>query len=325
MFEHMKIGKFVVRARAVEDLILPAYKGSTLRGGFGHALKRVTCALRNQTCGQCLLRERCVYIYLFETPPPKGAEMMRLYPAAPHPFVIEPPDDGSRTIGRGELLEFGLVLVGNAVEYLSYFICAFTALGNRGLGKGRAKFHLEEVLGVNGTDRTTVYEHTNQLLQPVCLLSSANRIKNLSEILEKESKLTLHFVTPVRIKWAGHLVQKPEFHHLIRSLLRRISSLSYFHCNKKLELDFRGLIQQALGMERVCEDVDWCDLERYSTRQKQRMKLGGFIGSATYAGDLAKFLPLLALGEVLHVGKAAGFGLGRYRIDACPRETVSLC
>jgi hypothetical protein len=32
----------------------------------------------------------------------------------------------------------------------------------------------------------------------------------------------------------------------------------------------------------------------------------------TYAGDLAPFLPLLRLGELIHVGKNAVFGNGRF-------------
>jgi CRISPR/Cas system endoribonuclease Cas6 (RAMP superfamily) len=42
--------------------------------------------------------------------------------------------------------------------------------------------------------------------------------------------------------------------------------------------------------------------------------MGGVVGEAVYEGDLGPFAPLLALGEVLHVGKGTGFGLGRYEI-----------
>lgn len=32
------------------EAILPKYKGSTFRGAFGNALKRVVCALERQNC-----------------------------------------------------------------------------------------------------------------------------------------------------------------------------------------------------------------------------------------------------------------------------------
>jgi CRISPR/Cas system endoribonuclease Cas6 (RAMP superfamily) len=44
------------------------------------------------------------------------------------------------------------------------------------------------------------------------------------------------------------------------------------------------------------------------------MKMGGFVGEAEYRGKIAEFVPLLKLGEKLRVGKATGFGLGRYAI-----------
>jgi len=42
------------------------------------------------------------------------------------------------------------------------------------------------------------------------------------------------------------------------------------------------------------------------------MSMGGFIGSLELAGDLSPFSPLLRMAEVLHVGKGATFGLGKF-------------
>ena len=54
---------------------------------------------------------------------------------------------------------------------------------------------------------------------------------------------------------------------------------------------------------------------RYSNRQRVKMKMGGFIGGIEYAGDaIEEFLPLIVAGEILHVGTATTFGLGRYEV-----------
>lgn len=306
--------KFSLRIRATTDLSLPGYKGSTLRGGFGHALREVACALKRQECETCLLRERCVYLYLFETPPPRDAEMMRLYPAAPHPFVIEPPSSNTRFIPEGDVLDFGLVLMGKALQYLPYFIYAFIRLGERGLGRERGRFHLEEVTIEAGDGVHSIYNSKDQVLREHPNTSLTSRMDRKCDQFRGKDEISLRFLTPTRIKSNGHLVSEPEFHHLVRSLLRRLSSLSYFHCDTRLDLDFRGLIGRAGRVERIQSDVRWLDWERYSSRRKEKMSLGGFIGEASYRGEVDEFLPFLFLGELLHVGKAASFGLGRYEM-----------
>jgi len=52
--------KFEFQIKPEEPLILPTYKGSTLRGGFGNAFRRVVCALKKSDCAECILKEKCV-------------------------------------------------------------------------------------------------------------------------------------------------------------------------------------------------------------------------------------------------------------------------
>ncbi len=42
--------------------------------------------------------------------------------------------------------------------------------------------------------------------------------------------------------------------------------------------------------------------------------MGGFVGEVTFAGNIGPFIPLIKVGEILHVGKGTSFGLGRYEI-----------
>jgi len=67
-------------------------------------------------------------------------------------------------------------------------------------------------------------------------------------------------------------------------------------------------------VQTAAAEVRWVDWERFSTRQQREMNLGGIVGTVTYAGEVAPFMPLLRLGELVHVGKAAVFGNGRYEI-----------
>ncbi|PIW88055.1 MAG: hypothetical protein COZ94_01765, partial [Nitrospirae bacterium CG_4_8_14_3_um_filter_41_47] len=62
------------------------------------------------------------------------------------------------------------------------------------------------------------------------------------------------------------------------------------------------------------KNLKWYEWERYSGRQETRLKMGGFVGEITFEGDIEPFMPFIKAGEVLHVGKGTGFGLGKYCI-----------
>jgi CRISPR/Cas system endoribonuclease Cas6 (RAMP superfamily) len=101
----------------------------------------------------------------------------------------------------------------------------------------------------------------------------------------------------------------------IRSLQRRLSLLSYFHCNGDTSgWDFKGVIKQAEDVKVKERRLRWYKWERYSARQDERLKMDGFVGQITFEGDIKPFFPLIKAGEVLHVGKGTGFGLGRYEV-----------
>ncbi len=306
-----QVNSFLFSLIPDENILLPAYKGSTLRGGFGHAFKRVTCALKNKECINCLLKEKCIYSYIFETPPPSDTKLMRKYRTAPHPFIIEPPLESQRIYKPSDRLEFGLILVGRAIDYLPYFIYTFDELGKIGIGKGKAKYKLSDV----SCDGKTIYDSKGKTLK-----SFSSSILNLefgilNSIKGFSQTLKLSFITPTRILYNAHLTLDLEFHILIRNLLRRISLLFYFHCGGDTsEWDFRGMIDKAKEIKVKETNLHWYDWQRYSNRQETRIKMGGFIGDITFEGNIKPFISLIKAGEILHVGKGSAFGLGKFRI-----------
>jgi CRISPR-associated endoribonuclease Cas6 len=331
---HIKTGSFSFNVKALEPIILPAYKGSTLRGGFGYAFRRVVCAIKDKECMDCLLKEKCVYSYVFETPPPADTKMMRKYKSAPHPFVIEPPSEKRRGYKPGDHFQFSLILIGRAIDYLPYFIYTFDELGRIGIGKGKAKYELLDVC----CDRQHIYDSKSKTLKtfnPVLVsLTVPTLEKSISNYppsanpqtippLEKggqggfeDTQLTLDFLTPTRILYDSHLTLDLEFHILIRNLLRRLSLLHYFHCGEDpSEWDFKGIIEIAKNVKVKKQALKWYDWQRYSTRQDTRMKMGGFVGNISFEGNIEPFMQLIKAGEILHVGKGTAFGLGKYRIE----------
>ena len=86
-----------------------------------------------------------MYAYVFETPIPADAEMMRKYTVAPHPFVIEPHELGRIAIGKGKG-KYELVEVAQDVPVLTAPISP-SSLTGEGNGEGEGgpsdeKYHL---------------------------------------------------------------------------------------------------------------------------------------------------------------------------------------
>lgn len=316
---HIKTASFTFSLKVLEPLILPSYKGSTLRGGFGYAFKKVVCAIKTRDCMECLLKEKCVYSYVFETPPPSDTKIMRKYTAAPHPFIIEPPLENKRRYDAGDEINFGLILVGKAVDYLPYFIYTFDELGKMGIGRDRGRYELKEVKSKNlkaKNEWTTIYSYDTKTLKPFESFSLPIFLESEPPTPSSEL-LTLRFISPTRLRFNGEMTFDLEFHVLIRQLLRRISLISYFHCDfDTSEWNFKEIIEKAKEVRVKEQNLKWFDWERFSTRQNTEMKMGGFVGEVTFEGDIEPFMPLVRVGEVLHLGKGTSFGLGKYEITS---------
>ncbi len=299
---------------AVEELHLPPFKGSALRGGFGHTFKRLACMESPRCDKQCRRGNACAYGYIFETAPPQDSQVLSTFSAVPRPFVIGHPDDHRQLIPAGERLDFGLTLVGQGINHLPYFIVVFRELGRIGLGRSRGQYRLLAIEAVSpGEERqATIYRAEDETIRADELLLNSQAIAARSTGLSPH-RLTLDFLTPTRLKHRGRWVMEgPPFEALVKVLLGRVSSLSYFHCDQRWEVDFRGLIERAAGVRSSPADTHWPEWSRVSGRQKQRIKLGGLMGRVTYEGPLADYLPLLALGELIHAGKGTVFGNGQY-------------
>ena len=306
MFDDLTFARFTFTIRAETRMPLPAYKGGTLRGGFGYTLKRIVCAYRNTHCSDCILSRQCVYGYIFDTSPPLDSDILEKFTDVPRPFIIEPPLDGKKDYNPGDEMSFGLVLIGRAIELLPYFILSFENLGERGFGKERGRFSLQKV--ESGTEEVYRGESHTIMGEP--------RVMRASDLTPDPDmdveRVTLKFLTPVRMKHTGRLTDSPEFHILISTLFRRATSLAYFHCGISSDADPKDVLSTAMGVNLEKDDTRWYDWRRYSSRWERVMTLGGLLGRATYTGHLENFIPLLLLGEYIHVGKCTSFGLGKY-------------
>lgn len=289
-------------------LVLPAYAGSTLRGAFGGALRATACITKQKTCDACPLLRSCPYALIFETPPPVGGHALQKFTQVPHPYVIEPPCWGEKTYAPGETLTFHLVLAGRALNQLPLVLWALVKSFKRGVGKGDGTARLIRVIHVGETETVVLDDPESTLVEHSPIVPSAPTFPN--------DALTLFVDTPLRLQKNGHPMDADTLtaRDLLMALVRRIALIHEFHGAGALPLNFTELAQQAQTITGE-KELRWRDWTRYSSRQQQKMTLGGVVGKWTLTGNLTPFLPFLYLGQWLHVGKEATFGMGGYRLE----------
>ncbi len=285
----------VLRARVLRPITLPAFPGSALRGVFGHALRRLACLTQAPTCKDCLLRSRCTYARVFEPQPPEGAR--RLYSQVPAGFVLAPPV-GLRPLESGELLEFGLTLVGAGLSDAPLVLAAWRDALMLGLGPSKGTATLDQVID--------------------CPVPDAG---------PAPSQVTLRFITPTYIKRGGQPLGPDQLTGaaVLRAAVRRVGDLLELQDNQHATIDFASLGAAADRVRVKAAALAWADIERWSNRHHRHMSFRGVVGRLDVAGDLDMLWPFLFAGQYLHVGGKTSFGLGRYLLqgEAWPAASVA--
>lgn len=300
---------------AINTIELPVFKGFLLRGAFGKIFRGIVCLQRQERCESCKMARSCPYLYLFESPQFQDSEHQWKTSYEPHPFVLEPPLDNKRVYLPGDVFKVGLVLIGEGISYLPYFILVFEEMGIKGIGREKGRFCIKKVTSTDTNGEHEIYHGNSKSLHDDIAIITPGAINK--QIEKGTTKIAIDIITPARLQQRGKFVSYIEFTLLIRALLRRYSWLSTLYCHEAPFLPYDQLLEHAKKEVRpVRSNLAWQGWEHYSFRQQQRMKLGGVVGRIIFNGDLEPFLLLLKLGEYLHIGKGTAFGLGKYKMTS---------
>ncbi len=334
---------------------LPQFLGSTLRGVFGHALKRTACSLPRKCRQECLKPGECVYSYFFETPiPPElGGRLGGQH--APHPFVICSLDDGGLQCRPGEPVSLTMTLFGRGIRYFDRLLDALAIVGELGLGADRIRYRLRSV-----TDSFS--EHWQELYDPRSRIHTATpRILDLRdqsalppEAESQSHRVVLRFQTPTHVVRDGMPVETADIGALLARLHQRLEALTLLHGDgrvawdeatppapERLDFDsepplpgawagFGGLGDVRIGnSSRLIElaerarvvdgDLYWVGWKRRSNRQRKQIPLSGLLGEALVVDVPGPCLNWLRAGQWVHVGKSTAFGMGLYSVEVLER------
>lgn len=320
MHSILPIVRYRFTARMLSAVRLPEYAGSLLRGQFGAALRGVACMTRQPTCGGCPLLQTCPYTRIFEAVPP-AEHALQKFSQIPNAYVMEPPQLEDSRLQAGDLLQFNMVLVGDAIDQLALVIFAWQRALSQGLTQSRSAAELVAVEWLPGddsgagegstampiwqADAPVIAEHTPTLAVPL--------------VPTDVHHITLQFHTPLRLQHQGQPLRADQLdpHALVAAVARRVALVMEFHARQP---HWGPLARDAAHAANNLTDtrhLHWFDWTRYSSRQKQEMTLGGLVGRWTLYGSpdlLGQMWPWLWLGQWLHVGKNATMGLGGYTL-----------
>jgi len=302
----ISIAKYKLVLQFKQQVSLPSFKGSTFRGGFGYTLKKICCATKNKSCDECIIKSKCVYSILFEAKINNEGYKVLGFVEPPRPFVLEIPNDNKNFYNIGDTLELYILIFGNSIQFFPYIVLTFHELGKIGIGSTKAKYDLVSVETIDGKP---IYNSQSQMFY-----NNGSTIKLSFDDVKEINQIKINFLTPTRIKTNGKYTKDITFKTLIKTILRRLMGLFLFYADKKLECNFNEILNESEKINLISSNLKWVEFERFSTRQKTKMKLGGVVGEVVYEGKITKFYPLLKIGEYIHIGKNTTFGFGEYEI-----------
>lgn len=293
----------------LQDSCLPGDKVSALRGGMGEMLLRMNC-IRDRQCEICDFESECIVQRTMYSRFEQKPEFVTT--GGSIGYVLEC-EDGREHFGRGETLDFYLILFGKTIVYFNQFVQAFQAMGlQNGIGKNHARF---EIACVRNTEGQAILERgfLNMEKYKVHVLYDDLLWRKKSHEIDRHTKRMV-FETPLALKYRNEFLQEFQLNAIVNAVVRRIYMLD---CFEGIESDIYekykyedDCLPEFLGQEHALVSV--C---RYSTRKNGKMILKGIKGYALLPELPDDVWQILMVGELIHIGKNTSFGFGRYLIQ----------
>ncbi len=255
---------------------------------------------------------RGLFQSLFDPPLPPDPVALRRYQRPGPPFVlaIDPAAAGSYEAGDHWTLK--VLLWGQGGALAADLARVLQAQARAGFGPGLEPGELVaiEVEDASGA-RQPLWREGQPLwhLTPVfCELDWWLSNQPLAEAWR------LEFLTPARLVSGNKPLFRGDLAKVFPFVLRRVSSMCYAHCGRDLMAEPGPLLEAAAEVQVGGNTLAWSDW-RSLDRGHEVVELGGLMGGLTLTGSaLEKILPLLQVGQLLNLGKGAGFGAGAYQL-----------
>lgn len=317
LMEGLTVYQVQVSCKARDIISFGPQPGSAVRGAL-------YTALSHQFCPDTGMRHlpghsrACPVCWLLATEDPGGERGHNL----PRPLTIQPPKD-DLIVEVGRIWSFGISLVGErAGASLPFLVRAIQEMGKGGLGRGRGRFTLEGLSENNRIEGTRRELLNGGKLQNLATAVCAEKVQAAAERLPGD-RVTLRFLTPLRIGEGKRLLHQPDLSVIMRRLLERCQAMAiHFGRPNPIAEDRDNWRELSLTLSEISEAcrlthnwTRWLDVQSGSRRSGTTTPIGGLVGGAIWEGDLAPLISWLLWGSTLHVGKSTVKGNGWFEIQ----------
>lgn len=292
MIRNFYYSQFLIDICFESDAFNGAYCHNYFRGVLGVFLKKYACICRNPNQHDL----DCNYSRLFESKPIDTDINIK---EIPKPYAIY----SKQVLHRRTTIEF--IIIGEKFQNcIHYFVHSLFEIGRLGLGSKKIRFRID---GIHNQGENILVEN-GQILRRAYGQTFIPKIKQTESIC-------LNFLTPCWLNHKGEQLNQFVAPVFLSNLIRRVQFLSKWYQGDP-EVDWQIFKDDLFNssIESFGNAVS-IERQRFSSRQKRLMPIGGFVGQFTLKNVNELFLPFIELGSIIHVGKKTTFGNGKYKLE----------
>lgn len=331
---HVTVLRF--RAVFVEDGIVAGGKeelcflGPALRGGLGWTLRERCCDQWTRPAATacvegCLRRSECAFADLF-APLPPGERMekgpFKGVPQAPRPYSLCFDPLPGATVFAGQVFDFGITLLGDAVRHVGQVLMALVELGSSGVGRDRHRvpFRITSLTQVLPGGELLLWVVGNH--EPLAYPSPVPLREWMRELPGDNVKLELTLTSPLDLVYGRKTLASMEelsTQVLIQRAFHRLWQLSVLWGNGSAPAPQDcALLDEELPVVLATSHGKLFRTRRSSHQEGTVQRMRGFMGSALYGGRLDRLHALLSLARPLGLGQSTTAGFGRFDLRILP-------
>lgn len=271
------------------------YSLFSIRNEYATHYQRTVC-VADGLCYSCLDRGKCPYPANFAQDLAVDPYALKRHQKPSLPFVFDLPLL-LPTAHKGETFEIVLTLFGTAINHVSHYVEAVRRMFSEPVFRGAMRGSVAGLESIDWRGNAT----------PLSLDDPSSALVIFAEEdvtlpLSLSNRLILQ--TPLQLVRDGKISRTLDPAHFLMSIVRRVSSLVYYYGGYEMEVDYPLLAQASRGVGVADVAIGW---EEWGGG-----KYAGLLGEATFTGVADDFRPFLAMGSVMHLGKGAAYGLGRF-------------